>query len=294
LNIGETRKRRGDMSKKLIVWLIAVALILGCLSFVSGEEPKSTTGGGIYIPEIPLPPEETPLPPEETPPPKADDREEPEKASQEEQEYPDGEELEPEEEPEEELTEEDAPEEQTPEEAPVLHVTVPQTLDFIIDPFETARRGQVYSDARVIENRGDTDVLLTFSDISVIFENGSDIEAMRAPFDVYNYTGAARKALYLLLDFGRGDTAPLVLTDEAARANPKGILLHAAGSEGAACALSLSGIVNCDTNAGWRDGDVKISLNYFMEVIPLPAAPEPETPGEEKDDATDATYQGGS
>jgi hypothetical protein len=177
-----------------------------------------------------------------------------------------------------------------PEDDPVLHVTVPQNLDFVIDPFGSAGRGQVYSDARVIENRGDTDVLLTFSDISVVFGNGADIEVMRAPFNVYSYPGPARKALYLLLDFGMEDTAPLVLTDETARANPPGILLRAAGSEGDACALNLSGVVNCDTDAGWRDGDVKISLNYFMEVIPLPEEPETEAPIEENNDAT---YNGG-
>jgi hypothetical protein len=35
------------MSKKIIVWLIAVAMIMGCMSFVSGEEPEITSGGAI-------------------------------------------------------------------------------------------------------------------------------------------------------------------------------------------------------------------------------------------------------
>jgi hypothetical protein len=289
------------MNKKLIVWLIAAAMIMGCMSFASGEEPETTSGGGISVPETPqLPPENPQTPPGAEPPgpeepwipsdpageeyPKipseTEDPEDPETPN------PEGNAPEEEVAPEEDLIEEDIPEDTIPDNDPVLHVTVPQTLDFVIDPFESGGRGQVYSDARMIENRGDADVLLTFSDISVVFDNGADIEAMRAPFDVYGYNGPARKALYLLLDFGTADTAPLILTDEAARANPPSILLRAAGSEGDACALNLSGIVNCDTDAGWRDGDVKISLNYLMEVIPLPEEPDAEAP--------DVTYQGGS
>jgi hypothetical protein len=259
------------MSKKIIIWLMAVALAMSCLSFVSGEEPENTTGGAISVPETPpLPSEETQLPPEE-------ESEEPPKTEEQEETAEDPDALEPEEN----LGMDDMPYDTAPDDDPVLYVTVPQNLDFVVDPFENAGRGQVYSEMSAIENRGDSDVLLTFSDISVIFENGADIEAMRAPFDVYNYTSSVRKALYLLLDFGRADTAPLVLTDETARANPPSILLHAAGSEGSACTLSLSGIVNCDMDAGWRNGDVKISLNYFMEVIPLQEESETEAPSEE-------------
>jgi hypothetical protein len=35
------------MSKRIIIWLMAVAMIMGCLSFVSGEEPENTSGGAI-------------------------------------------------------------------------------------------------------------------------------------------------------------------------------------------------------------------------------------------------------
>jgi hypothetical protein len=95
---------------------------------------------------------------------------------------------------------------------------------------------------------------------------------MAAPFDEYAYAGPARKAIYLLLNFGRPDLPPLVLTDEAARAGGTRVLLRAAGSENGAFALSLSGIVNCETDAGWHDGEVKISLYYHMEAILSPEA----------------------
>jgi hypothetical protein len=168
---------------------------------------------------------------------------------------------------------EDVPGDGLPEDG-VLHVTVPRTLDFVIDPFEIDGKGQIYSEAGIIENRGDTDVLLTFSDITVIFENGADIESMDRPFDEYGYAGPMRKALYMLLGFGRQDVPPLVLTDETARMYPPDILLGAAGSGTDSCTLGLSGSVNCDIDAGWKNGDVKISLNYHMEVVFPPEAGE--------------------
>jgi hypothetical protein len=154
-------------------------------------------------------------------------------------------------------------------------------LDFVIDPFAIAGRGQIYAEPQTIENRGDTDVLVSFSDISVVFANAAETEAMTAPFDEYADTGSARKAIYLLLDFGRADIPPLVLTDEAARVRGANVVLGAAGSEDAALTLGLAGIVNCDTNAGWRDGEVKISLYYHMEVLPAPEAEEPATETQE-------------
>ena len=51
----------------------------------------------------------------------------------------------------------------------LLQVVVPASLDFTIDPFEIAGRGQIYSKSYRIENNGDTDLVLTLSDMRVFF-----------------------------------------------------------------------------------------------------------------------------
>jgi hypothetical protein len=146
----------------------------------------------------------------------------------------------------------------------IVNVAVPSSLDFTIDPFELADRGQVYSGVYSVRNRGDTDVLLTFTETAVIFVSDTDFEALPEPFDENN--ASERKAIYLLLDFGRKDVAPVVLTD--AEAEPAQILLTAAGDGESGCMLSLSGSVNPYPAADWRDGDVRIRLNYRLEALP--------------------------
>jgi hypothetical protein len=253
----EIRKnRRRNMRKKIMMWLLAIVIAMACPAFVLGDEPVGTSGGAISMPETAEGEEADPLPPDDELPWQDDTTEE----------FPAPEE---EDDPDEELAQENAGVEAETDDD-ILHVIVPQRLDFVIDPFEITGRGQVYSEPHVIENRGDADVFLTFSDISVVFENEMEVEAMEIPFDEYRYAGSARKAIYLLLDFGREDIPPIVLTDETARASVSGILLRTGGSGSNICTLGLSGIVNCDANAGWRDGEVKINLNYHMEAIPAP------------------------
>jgi hypothetical protein len=245
------------MSKKIVVWLIAVAMIMGCLSFASGEEPETTSGGGISVPETPLPPEEPWLPPNqpdtEEPdiPPESVDPENPEMV-----------------EPEENALEEEVAQEEAlseTDERDILNIVIPSDLNFTIDPLDLAGRGQVYSDAQTIENLGETDVIVSFSDVSVVFANETDFEAVSAPFNAY--AGSARKAIYLLLDFGRPDVPAAVLTDKT-RTDAPAVFMSAAGSEPNACSLSLSGNVNYGKDADWQDGDVKIRLTYKIETIP--------------------------
>jgi hypothetical protein len=146
---------------KITAWLLAAALAIGCPAFVLGEEAENTSGGAISVPETSgISEEEHPVPPGE---------------GQSETEEPSGPET---------PAEQDLPEEPAPSEEPltveefstdetfpapkdeILHVIVPKALDFVIDPFEIAGRGQVYSEPQTIENRGDTDVLVTFSELS--------------------------------------------------------------------------------------------------------------------------------
>jgi hypothetical protein len=144
-----------------------------------------------------------------------------------------------------------------------INVVVPASLDFVIDPFELAKRGQVYSDAYVVENQGSSDVLLT-GDVEVLFANETDFEAISHPFD--ESSNSVLKEICLLLDFGRSDVPPVAITDKARAAIPA-VLLRASGNDLSACSLKITGSVNPYPAAEWRDGDVKIRLNYHIETL---------------------------
>jgi hypothetical protein len=220
---------------------------------VSETGVENTSGGAIFVPEIPsLPPTETPFPPDTWPT---------EMPGSEESGLPEGD-----------LSADESDFLDTQEEqeiSPVLNVIVPATVSISIDPLEINRRGQVYSDEYTIQNFTDADVILTFTDMRVIFANDADFEALAAPFD--ENTVSDRKAIQLVLNFGRNDIAPVVLTD-ANRTNETSVRLRAFGYDagGAASSLSLSfaGSVNHAPAAEWLDGDVKLLLEYRLDAVP--------------------------
>lgn len=166
----------------------------------------------------------------------------------------------------------------------ILNVCVPTSVDFTIDPFELAGRGQIYSDIPPIVNCGDTDVLLTFTDISVRFADGTDFEPMALPFDGDNGFGG-RKSIYLAIDYDRGDDVYFVLTDTEPALPP---ILLAAGSDENICALRVSGSVNPYPAEEWREGDVHIRLIYQIETLPT-IAWETTTTGEPERIETEGT-----
>jgi hypothetical protein len=152
----------------------------------------------------------------------------------------------------------------------VLNIVVPAEIIIVLDPLELAGRGQIYSDTYVIENHGETDVLLTISDIALIFPNDTDFEALPLPYD--QKSESSLKAIFLLMDFGRADISPVVTTD-ASLETPISILLNAAQAdkEGASyAALSFMGNLNENPEVPWNDGDVKITITYTAQTVSIP------------------------
>ena len=145
----------------------------------------------------------------------------------------------------------------------VINVVVPLSLDFVIDPIELAGRGSVYSETYMIENLGDADVVITFTNIAVTFANGTDFAPLPQPFG--DRTGEPLKAIYMLLDFGRPDVYPVVAT--AQDGAETSILLSARGNGMSYSALSISGDVNPDPETDWLPGDVKINVTYQIDVV---------------------------
>jgi hypothetical protein len=149
----------------------------------------------------------------------------------------------------------------------VLNVVVPTTVSMTLDPLELSGRGQIYSDIYDIINLGDTDVVLTLTDIQVIFANDSDFEALAQPYD--QASQSSLKAVFLVMDFGRAEVPPVVLTDTD-REGPVSILLNSAqgGTEGIShLYLSFTGNLNENPAVPWVDGDIKIVITYSMENV---------------------------
>ena len=177
--------------------------------------------------------------------------------------------------------------EAAPESGEIFNVAMPLSLDFTIDPYELAGRGPVYSDGHMLENLGDHDVILAFVDIEVIFREGADIIPLPQPFDGPDDT--EEKEIYLLLDFGRPDVQPLVLTappDEMPR-----IFLSATDDDFSFCILMISGDVTPYPTKEWMSSDVKIRITFIIESTqadsgfedkdePEPNEPEPDEPDE--------------
>ncbi len=155
-------------------------------------------------------------------------------------------------------------------ENPVLNVVVPIAVSITIDPLELAGKGQIYSDTYKIRNNGDTDVLLTFSDIQVTFADDINFEALSQPFD--ERTSSDLKSIFMMLDFGRSDMPPAVITDFS-RSGPICIPLSPPmedTEEDSLLQFNFCGSVNYAPAVSWKDSDVKISMNYTLQTVPPP------------------------
>lgn len=146
----------------------------------------------------------------------------------------------------------------------IISVVVPSTLDFSIDPLEIGGRGSVYSDAYPLVNFGYSDVILTFTNIEVIFANDTDFEPSSSPISERDSGGL--KTAYLTLDFGNPEIPPIVLTDLHQRELPE-IALGANHKQNSEYSLSVSGSVNAYSDLDWQSGDIQISLAYQLQSI---------------------------
>ena len=145
-------------------------------------------------------------------------------------------------------------------------VRMPESLDFTIDPFEVAGRGQVHSEEHVFENQGDRAVILRFTDIAVTFADGAD-SILPRPEPFPGGLAGSEKELYLLVSFDRPDIEPVVAT--AHFGEPISILLNAQGDENGLsnCILSISGYVGLGPLLDWESGDVEISVTIELEEL---------------------------
>jgi hypothetical protein len=141
-------------------------------------------------------------------------------------------------------------------------VIVPDTLNFVIDPYGIDNRGQVYSDEYDFINTGYSDVLISILDIQVFLDNDDQFElASDSSLDLDEIYD--RKAMYLELDFKDENIGSISVT----KFNDTDIYSFALKSN-QKLSFSLSGKVNTYPHNQWGTEDtVKIRMNYRMEAI---------------------------
>lgn len=164
----------------------------------------------------------------------------------------------------------------------VLNVIVPTRVTITIDPLELDGQGQIYSNIYNIINYGEVDVLLTFTDIKVTFSDDENFEALNQPFN--ERINSDLKSIYMLMNFGRADVPPTIITDPG-RTGEISIPLSAAQNDAAETSrvlLNFSGSVNHLPEIPWQNDDVSISLTYTLETVPPPDEIIPASPEEEE------------
>jgi hypothetical protein len=160
----------------------------------------------------------------------------------------------------------------------IISVKVPENLDFKIDPYNIASRGQIYSNGKMIQNRGNTDVRITFTDIEIRFANEEEFEPLTEPFDMpfEEALKYERKAIYITLDFGRPDVEPVVITGWDGEQPTVLLTTEETDINNSFVNLTVGGNLNPGPLNYWKDGDVSISIDYRIEAVyPDPPTDDP-------------------
>jgi hypothetical protein len=151
----------------------------------------------------------------------------------------------------------------------IISVIVPENMDFTIDPYGVAGRGQIYSDEKKIQNKGNTDIRITFTDFEVHFSNEQEFDSLTESFAFSSEEGEAyeRKAIFLTLDFGRSGVEPVILTGW--NGEQPSVLLSAETIDpsNSYVNLTVGGNLNPKPATQWQDGDVSIRIAYHIEVF---------------------------
>ncbi|MDR0949800.1 MAG: hypothetical protein LBM69_09835 [Lachnospiraceae bacterium] len=151
----------------------------------------------------------------------------------------------------------------------IVSLIVPENLDFKIDPYNIAGRGQIYSDGKMVQNKGNSDILITFTGFEVLFSNDTQFDPLTEPFDMpfEEAQKYERKAIYITLDFGRADTEPIVITGWDGEQPTVLLTTEESDAQNSFLNLTVGGNLNPGPLNSWKDGDVRIRITYQIEPL---------------------------
>lgn len=131
---------------------------------------------------------------------------------------------------------------------------IPQRLQVVIDPWELDRKGQIYSETYMIKNQGETDGILTLSELTCKPCRDSGVSVLA---DKANMHSDEEKSVYMEITFGNGER--IVLSEVGTEYKVK----LKAGEELSFC---FTGEVNEYAAEKWKNGDVLIGVIYSWDV----------------------------
>jgi hypothetical protein len=163
----------------------------------------------------------------------------------------------------------------------VLNVLVPMRVSVTIDPFELNGEGQIFSEPYYINNQGDYDVLLTFTDLVITYSDENNFEPLAHPFSAQS--GSKLKSIYMLMKFDRNDMADVILTNTEREGEVTIHLTSNLQDDGNSyISFSFEGNVNELPDTAWTSGDVHFDLVYTLTPLLPPAEDIPDLSTEEK------------
>lgn len=136
----------------------------------------------------------------------------------------------------------------------VVYLQVPNDIDFVIDPWQVAKRGQVYSEKYVIRNCGTKEGTLYLTNIVCYPEKSENIVIVK---DRNLISDNGEKSIFMEMMFDNGEV--LVLSQEEKQYSIK----IAPKSE---IVFWVIGNINVKAEDEWRNNDVKISMKYHFSI----------------------------
>lgn len=133
---------------------------------------------------------------------------------------------------------------------PIISLQVPDHLDFVIDPWNLAGHGQIYSERFTIKNTGDTACAISLRDITCWGIGGAVV--VDSTQEIYAQDVAA---VYLELRLESGEC--LILSREQSEYST--VLLP-----GGELVFWLTGAVNEKTSEPWAGKGLSVSLKYSV------------------------------
>ena len=139
----------------------------------------------------------------------------------------------------------------------ILQLQVPENIDFVIDPWGIAGRGQIYSGEYRIRNCGTEEGVLYLSDMVCIVKDDADVLVAE---DEQTAVFGEKKSICIEMVFDNGET--LVLSREGQEYSVR----LAPGEE---ITFWISGAVGTGRMENWKNNDVMIKMTYRFrkEVI---------------------------
>lgn len=149
-----------------------------------------------------------------------------------------------------------------PEVTEINHLLIPQKLQVVIDPWEMDGKGQVYSEQYTIKNVGDTQGILTLSNLACEMGEESGVSVKDS---VEGLHGDENKSVYMEIIFE--DKDKIVLSQ-------KGTAYEVELEPEEELHISFSGEVNENAVKSWKDGDLGVTVTYSWEAIGISGAEE--------------------